>query len=357
MKAIDQFVAGYANGDAISNEAVVLRGIFRSWGYESEIFCETKRILPELRKDARDLSQYTALRGSDDLLLLHLSIGSPANDLFQQAACRKALLYHNVTPAHYFSSINRGIAHELEKGQEQVRRLAGVAGVTLADSAFNAAELTAAGYRDVKVLPLVLNFDALRAEPDGRILRRFNDDRVNILFVGRCVPNKKLDELITAFFHFQRYVEPRSRLFHVGSFAGTERYHYLLRARVRELGLDEVHLTGSVPQAQLNAYYECADVFLCMSEHEGFCIPIIESMVHDVPVVAYAAAAVPETMDGAGILFHEKRFDLLAELLGRLTHDDTLRNAVLNGQRERVVRLAKRDLAAELKQHLGPVMA
>ncbi len=356
MPAIHQFVAGFSNGDAISNEAVVMREIFRSWGHDSDIFSETKRILPQLRKQARDVSEYCAAARPEDIVLLHLSIGSPVNDAFRSLPCRKAILYHNVTPSHYFDLINQRTAYNLARGREQIGALAGVAEVNMADSRFNAQELQALNYADVRVLPLILDLEKLRAKPDRKTLSKFSGGLKNILFVGRCVPNKKIEHLINAFAYFQNTVEGNSRLIHVGSYAGSERYYYLLLTHVRDLGIRNVHFAGATTQSQLNAFYRCADVFLCMSEHEGFCIPVMEGMLLDVPVLAYAGAAVPETMDGAGVLFTEKRYDLIAEMMGRLTRDGDLRNAVLQGQRDRIARYTGRDLPAELREHLAPLL-
>lgn len=355
MPRIHQFLAGFTNGDAISNEAVTMRSLFRSWGCVSDIFSETARILPELRPEARDVADGVATARPDDVAILHLSIGSAVNEAFAALPCRKAILYHNVTPPHYFDLINRQTALHLARGHEQVARLAGTAEVNLADSQFNADELTALGYANVRVLPLVLDFHRLAETPDRRVGRRFRDGKVNVLFVGRVAPNKKIEDALAAFFVFNRCIEPESRFIQVGSFAGAERYYYLLLTQVKEFG-GGVHFAGSVPQAQLNAYYACADVFLCMSEHEGFCIPIMESMAHDVPVLAYAAAAVPETMDGAGVLFREKRHEAVAEMMGCLVRDATLRASVIRGQRARLARYRERDLGAELRSHLAPLM-
>ncbi len=354
MPAIHQFVAGFSNGDAISNETRVMQNVFRSWGYESGIFSESRRILPQLRKHAQNFTECHP--GADDIALLHLSIGSPVNMAFADLPCRKAVLYHNVTPSQYFDMVNQSTAFNLAAGRKQLAALAGVADVNMADSRFNAGELEELGYRDVAVLPLILDIDALKASPDRKTLSRFRDGRTNILFVGRCVPNKRLEDLLTAFAYYQKCVEPDSRLIHVGSFAGAERYYYLLLAQARDLGLGNVHFAGAVPQAQLNAFFMCADLFLCMSEHEGFCIPVVESMVHDVPVLAYAAAAVPETMDGAGVLFAEKEYEAVAEMMGRLTTDVDLRTSVIAGQRQRLQRYRERDLQTELRRHMGPLL-
>lgn len=355
-RAIHQLVAGFSHGDAISNEALVLRRIFRSWGFESEIFCEARRILPELRSEARDGEMLRTAIRPEDVALLHLSIGSPMNELFAELRCRKAILYHNITPPEYFRGVQEQIAHLLEKGREQAQRLVGSAEVVMADSAFNAAELTAWGFRDVRVLPLVLDLERLRGPADRRVLRQYRDGCINVLFVGRCVPNKRIEDCLAAFYYFQRYVEPASRFIHAGSFAGTEHYHALLLTFLRDLQLRNVDLLGAVRQDELNACYQSAHLFLSMSEHEGFCIPLIESMVHDVPVLAYAAGAVPDTLDGAGVLFHEKRFDAIAEMMGRLARPGSLREAVLKRQRERLARYEKRDLAAELRAHLAPLL-
>lgn len=357
MRAIHQIVAGYANGDAISNEARVLRELFRQWGYAANIYSEHKRILPELRGDARDLAASRGDFHPADVVLLHLSIGSDVNDIFPDLPGRKAILYHNITPPEYFRGVQEQTAHLLARGRQQARALAGTSEVVMADSRFNAEEIAAMGHRDPKVLPLVLDFSRLRAPADRRILRQYRDGLTNVLFVGRCVPNKRIEDLLNAFYYFQRYVQPASRFIHVGSYAGMEQYHALLLTRARELQLKNVELVGSVRQEELNAFYQVAKVFLCLSEHEGFCIPLIEAMVHDVPVAAYAAGAVPETLAGTGVLFREKRFDLIAETLGRMCEDEALRKALLRAQRERLARYEQQNPAADLERYLKPLLA
>ena len=356
MRAIHQIVAGYANGDAISNEARAMRALFRSWGWESHIYSEQKRILPELRGEARDLAASRGDFRADDVVLLHLSIGSDVNDVFPTLPGRKAILYHNITPPEYFRGVQDQTAHMLARGRQQAQTLAGSAAVVMADSQFNADEIAAMGHANPQVLPLVLDFSMLRAKPDRRILRQYRDGMVNILFVGRCAPNKKIEDLLNAFYYFQRYVQPASRLIHVGSYAGMEQYHALLLTRMRELQLKNVELVGSVRQDELNAYYDVSRAFLCLSDHEGFCIPLLEAMTHDLPVVAYGAGAVPETLDGAGVLVREKRFDLIAETLGRVAEDESLRTAILKGQRARLARYERLNLADDLRRFLSPLL-
>ncbi len=356
MKTIHQFVAGFSHGDAISNEARFMTDLFKRWGYATTVISETRRILPQLRHEAEDISKAQELVKADDVAILHLSIGSLVNDVFQTLPCRKVILYHNITPPEFFRGIQEQIAGHLARGREQLEHLAGCADVVLADSAYNAEELRALGYGRVEVLPLILDFSKLRDRPDRKTIKTFDDGMVNILFVGRCVPNKRIEDLLHAFYYFQEYVEPRSRFIHVGSFAGTEQYHALLLTRMRELQLRNIHLVGAVRQDELNAFYQLSHMFLCMSEHEGFCIPVMEAMVHDLPVLSFAAGAVPDTMGGAGILVSRKEYDYVAEMMGCLVHDSTFRSSVIEGQRERVAAYERRDLEAELKKHLNPLM-
>ena len=357
MTALHQFSAGFSKGDAISNEARVLRNLFRSWGCDSEIFSELKNTTKELRKDALDFSEAPARVKPEDVVILHLSIGSPLNAAFAALPCRKVILYHNITPPDYFRFLQEEIVAHLRKGLEQVRSLARVADLNLAVSRFNAEELLLMGYRDVQVMPMMLERGQWDGPADRRLLGRFSDGRTNILFVGRGAPNKRIEDLLNTLHYVQRYVDPEARLIHVGSFGGLERYHALLQAKAYELRLERVEWMGPLSMEGLRACYQCASVFLCMSEHEGFGIPLMEAMARGVPVVAFAAAAVPETMDGAGVLVREKRFDLIAETIGALTRQADLRAAVVAAQKARVERYLGQDFVGRWKTLLAPLLS
>ena len=170
-KAIHQITAGYANGDAISNEACVLREVIRGWGFESQIYCERNRTLPELRKDIGDLADLPGHIAPDDVVMLHLSIGCDANLRFSELNCRKVIRYHNVTPSVYFRALNENIANQLAKGRDHVEMLAGVADINTAVSGYDAGELEAAGYSDVQVIPLVLDLDRLTARLNQHLVQ------------------------------------------------------------------------------------------------------------------------------------------------------------------------------------------
>ncbi len=356
IKAIHQLVAGFARGDAISNEARYLQTRFRQWGLVSDIFCERRRILPEWRERARDLADAAAACGPDTIALLHLSIGSAANTCFAALKGPRALLYHNITPPDYFRWFQPAMALDLARGRKQMRALSQTAAVVMADSAFNAGELIEMGYAKPAVFPLALDFDVLDQRADRAFERRFRDGKTNLLFVGRCAPNKCLEDVLTVFAHYQKAVNPNSRLLLAGSWAGMERYYFWLNSLTRERRLRDVKFLGAIPQAVLNAAYRVADVFVCMSDHEGFCIPLMESMVFDLPILAYHAAAVPETMDGAGVISRHKDHAALAEMIDCMVRQPALRQAIINGQTARLQRYRARDIDAELRGHLAPLL-
>lgn len=352
MSAIHQLVAGFSLGDSISNEAINLRDLFRSLGHDSEIFCDPESVHPELQARVRPLEDAPGTVQPSDIVLLHFSIGSPVNDVFRQLAGKKILRYHNITPADFVEPVNPRTAQRLREGREALARLAGVADLNLAVSRFNASELADAGYAPVDVAPIVQAFEPGAIPPDPGIVNRFDDGLFNVLYVGRAAPNKGLDDLVRLFAAFQRHVEPRSRLIHVGSQTGMEIYAGAVMHLARQLGLRHVHFAGSVSESELAAHYTVADLFLCPSEHEGFGIPLLEAMAYDVPVVAYAAGAVPETLDGAGVLFHRKDPALVGELMGEIADNASLRERILRRQNERLAAYRAMDVEGVMRQHV-----
>jgi glycosyltransferase involved in cell wall biosynthesis len=354
--AIHQFLAGYTGYDAISNEARILQTFFREWGHRSEIYTDVAHAPRELCHDILPANAAARDLETDDVALLHLSIGSQVNEIFASLSCRKVILYHNVTPSFFFEGLNPDLASALDQGRQQTAQLAGIADVNLADSYFNAGELEEMGYRDVTVLPLIVNLDTASRSVDSEIRLRYEDDAPTVLFVGRCAPNKAIEDAVEAFALYQSAYATDARFVQIGSTAGTETYASLIIAAARELGAENVEILGSRPQPYLNAIYETANLFLSMSEHEGFCVPLLESMHHDIPILAYAAGAVPETLDGSGILVAHKDFAAIAEMMHRLIGDASIREPVLAGQRKRLADYKVRNLGEELREMLASVM-
>lgn len=350
---IHQIVAGYRKGDAISDEAALLSAIFADHGYESRIHCARETTAQDERANVGDLDALASAVKPADLAILHLSIGCRANLVFPTLGCRRAILYHNVTPSRFFERLNPPMAAVLDEGRRQVASLAGAAQINLAVSDYNAGELRALGYRDVRVLPLVTDGRFGSGPVDATMRARLADDGCfNILFVGRVVPNKRHDKLLQVFHDFQHDVEPRSRLVIAGSSSGQEAYKSLLLGSVHTLELKRVLMTEFISAAELNACYATASAFVCMSEHEGFCAPLLEAMAWDVPVFADAQAAIPETLAGAGVLFHGADSATIAETIGKVARDPALRAAVLARQRQRLGAYRRRDVWAEIQSLL-----
>lgn len=358
MPVLHQLVAGFRQGDAISDEACLIRDLCSAHGLASDIRCPrgfvNKGDLPLVR-DAETLPDEVR---ADDVALLHLSSGSLCNRIFANLPCRRILLYHNITPPRYFERLAPATARILEEGLRQAAELRDATDEAWADSSFNASELRDMGYRDPKILPLLLKDTFGRGEiAEWRRDMLSDPPLTNLLFVGRLVPNKRLDRLIAVFGNYQRYVNPMSRLVIVGAIGGaggSEAYRALLLGNAFVYAARNVLFTDFVDDANLRACYASASAFVCMSDHEGFCAPLLEAMAWHVPVFAWDAGAVSETLDGAGVLFARGTpGEVMAETIGRVLGDSALRAAVIRRQDERLARFRARDQWKELRTMLG----
>jgi glycosyltransferase involved in cell wall biosynthesis len=351
---VHQVLAALSFGDAIGNEALAIQKHLRSAGFESDIFAE--RVHPRMASLARPLWEYRDVSSRDTVCLFHFSIGSAAGRLAYHSPDRLVCIYHNITPAHFFLGFHPHLAGLCYHGRRELEAFAERTELALGDSEFNRRELVAAGYRRTAVLPIVLDLDAYRRTPSPVVRRLYADGRTNLLFVGRVIPNKKVDDVLRVFAVYQRYVEPRSRFLVVGDHRGHERYYDRLQQMVRAFDLDEVVFTGQVDDDDLVAYYSIADVFLCLSEHEGFCVPLIEAMSFGLPVLAYDAGAVSETLRGGGVLLKEKEPEVVAELIHRVSKDGVLREAVVATQDRAMAQIRSSDFRAILLEALAPVL-
>jgi glycosyltransferase involved in cell wall biosynthesis len=352
---VHQLLAALSYGDAIGNEALAIQAHLRRAGYESDIFAE--RVHPRMARLARPLWEYPDVSGPETVCLFHFSIGSAASRLIYRAPDRLVVIYHNITPARFFLGFHNHLAGLTYHGRRELVAFASRAELALGDSELNRRELQEAGYGNTAVLPIVQDLEARRRPASPVIRRLFQDGRANVLFVGRIIPNKKIDDLVRCFAVFQRYLRPRSRLLLVGDHRGQERYLARLQEMVRDLRLDEVAFTGHVDDDDLQACYSVADLFLCLSEHEGYCVPLVEAMNAGVPVLAYDAGAVRETLRGGGVLLREKPPEVVAELMERVLADTAFRRAVLEAQGRAMDQVRAVDFGALLLQRLSPVLA
>ncbi len=336
MRQVHQFHGVVAYGDAIGNDILNLQKMLRGLGYTSEVFAS----YPQKKFESRTYHwhKYRKYSSPDNVLLCHFSIGYPPEVLswLQTLPDRKVLIYHNITPASYFAGISDVFLEETYAGRRQLAQLLPITVAGWGDSNFNRQELVTIGWQQTDVLPIVFEPQLYQMVPDQTALERLNHNRIlNVLFVSRVAPNKKFEDLILIFYYLKKLIEPRARLYLIGLPDQMEKYQAYLQALTTRLELGDVHFVGHVSREELVAYYRAADVYVCMSEHEGFGVPLIESMYFDVPVIAYAATAVPETMGEAGVLVTRKEHAAIAELINLVVRDEALRARLIAQQRRR----------------------
>ena len=317
-KAINQFLPNLEYGDAISNHAIWIRDELRKRGFRSEIYV---RFIDVRVAHQCHPFKPEALHASDGAIYHH-SIGSELTPHLVEFTGPKCLIYHNITPAEFFLPYRPEFAAILNHGREDLRRLAVHFPISRGDSTYNALELAEAGFHEPGVLPVAVNPNKWSISPDSQLMDVLRDGRTNLLFVGRFAPNKKQDDLIVAFSHYLA-VDPEARLILVGKPEEQDPYVAHLRQTVSSLALeDSVVFTGSITDAQLAAYYRTAHLFWSMSEHEGFCVPLIEAMWFNVPVLAFKSSAVPETLGDAALMFTTKNDLMGVAALARCIVED-----------------------------------
>jgi glycosyltransferase involved in cell wall biosynthesis len=335
---VDQVIPSLASRDAIGVHTISLRDGLRAAGIDSDIFYGS--FTPDVQHEGRPVTEL-GRAGRDRWLLYQSSIGSPVYDILAARPERKLVNYHNITPAHLLRDWEPNVGYEVALGRTQLARLAPQSHLAVADSAFNEGELQSLGYADTAVVPLLIDMHRKSAEPDPALAARLARQKAetggaDLLFVGKISPHKAPHDLVKMLAVLRRLYDPAARLHLVGSPLG-ETYEPVLRRFITELGLDDaVNLAGSVSGAELEAYLQAADVFVCASEHEGFCVPLAEAMGHGVPIVAYGVTAVPETVGGAGLVLPSKSAVPFAAAVARVLSDETLRLHLAAAGRARV---------------------
>jgi len=334
---IDQILPSLASRDAIGIHSLALSEALEAAGVDSDIYYGT--CTPDMADQGRPVTQL-GRSGRDRWFLYHASIGSPVYDALSTRTEPKLVNYHNITPAELFDGWAPQVAYEATLGRAQLERLAPACRFAVADSAFNEVELQAVGYRDTAVVPLLIDMTSAGAPPDrdiaGGLARAKEAGGADFLYVGKISPHKAPHDLVKMLSVYRRLYDPKARLHLVGSPLG-ETYGPALRAFIARLELtDAVDVVGSLEPAGLEAYYRAADAYVSASEHEGFCVPVVEAMGHGVPVVAYGVTAVPETVGDAGVLLDSKEPLRFAAALHRVLGDPELRAALAAAAGRRV---------------------
>lgn len=361
MTRIDQWVPALHRGDAIGDSALLMRDRFRAWGYAADVWAPD--IDHELAGEGRSYAEFaSAGAGPGDVVILHYALPSRMSEDLRAFAGRRVLLHHNVTPPEFFEPWDPEMVRICTLGRSELAGLRGDVHLALADSEWSRLELEQAGFRRTGVLPIFLDFARYAQAPNPVLRRQLDDGRTNLLFVGRLAPNKRQEDLIRLASFWKRFVSPAVRLVLVGRLPRRATGHGLpvkahyfdaLQAFAYEEGLtpEEVFFTGHADHVDLLACYATADVFVSMSEHEGFGVPLVEAMLTGVPVLARRAAAVGFTLGGGGVTFDATTgLAEVAEMARLLAAEGGLRTKVLAAQERRLRELAPASIEADLRR-------
>jgi len=343
---IFQLIPALDYGDAVSQDAVQLHFYLQEMGYESKICAMFHD--PRMGKYCSPLEECQGT--PDDLLLFHFHYDNDLIPIAESFPGKRAVIYHNITPAEYFKETNAEVYYHCTRGREQLKELPFLFDAGIGDSDFNRQELESVGFKQTKVLPIALNIEQMRNEAsDAAYEKKFRDGKTNILFVGRVAPNKKQDDLIRFFKIYKEKYNPDSRLILAGKYEDDDPYYLSLVKLVEENQLkDAVLLTGKVSRDELIALYKTANLFISASEHEGFCVPVVESFVHGVPVLAYPAGAVPETLGEGGFLFNVKDGESVSALMHKILSDKELQAEAAERQNRELERYQPERMKEEL---------
>ena len=333
---INQWVPAAHRGDAVADRARRVRDLLRARGFDSNLYALS--IDDNLRDDVLPFDHVSSHAG--DATILHFAVPSIMSTKLTQLKSRTIIQNHNITPAYIIAPYDRGIFRIAALGREELKTLVGHVDVALGDSEYNRQELATLGFTSTGVMPIIVDTERITGSPGEPALEEtlLGDGLANILFVGRIAPNKKIEDIIRLAEHYKRYVDTDYRFIFVGRTDAVPRYYDTILALIAEYQMpkDRFLFTGTVTESELATYYRSSSAYISLSEHEGFCVPLVEAMSADLPILAFGATAIPETLGGAGICFSPKDLEYAAEMLGLLVYDEAVRSKVIAGQQSRV---------------------
>jgi len=318
---VHQFATSLTYGDAISDEMLEIQKVLRERGFKSEIFIRFYD--PRMAGFIKDYREYRGFSSPENVVIFHFSIASPVSKMFFRVPDKKIMISHNITPFEHYLDSHRILTRECYKGRLEIKLFVDKVDLALGDSEFNRQELEEVGYPQTGVLPLLLDFTRFDRKGDSVTEQLFSNGKTTILFVGRIIPNKKYEDIIKVFF--------------------------------KELELTDVYFTGRVEFKELVSFYRLSNLYLSMSEHEGFGVPLLEAFYTRVPVVAFAAGAVEETMNGGGILLRKKDFFNTAALIDTMMKDSSLRDGIIGSQVKALDKYQKENISRILLWHIERV--
>ena len=331
---IIQVLPTMSYGDAVSNDAINIDKILRKNGYISELYAEN------IDKRVKDKVFYISKLkkvNKNDILIYHKSTGTDLSFSLQKYKCKKIMRYHNITPGKYMEKYNKYLYNLVEYGRKGLKYASTYFDYSLAVSDYNKNELDELKYKNIMTVPILIPFGDYEKVPDKKIIKTYSDGKKNILFVGRIAPNKAHEDIIKSFYYYKKYVSEDSRLILVGNDGGFENYSKLLKKLIKELNLEsDVIFPGHIKFEEILAFYKVADLFLCMSEHEGFCVPLVESMFFEIPILAYNSSAIKYTLGNSGVIVNKKDYFLISELMNFILSDENVKKEIIKKQNKRL---------------------
>lgn len=346
---IFQVIDALDYGDAVSHHCIELHRALTFLGYKNQIYSKfTHEKVTSFREDFEKIKVR-----KEDIIIFHFSGKSLLAKELNKLNCKKILIYHNITPHYFFEGMEPHYSHCLE-GRAQLKELSGNFNLYLGDSQFNVDELKAFGCSPCEVLPIVVEIEAKKYKK--KPISQKNDVGEKFIFVGRVAPNKKHEDIIRVFDYFYTYINPRSELYLIGNYNDYLPYHNKLTELIGKLSSkNNIHFTGKVSSEELDYHYRSADVFVSMSEHEGFCVPLLESMSYGLPTFAFDAGAISSTMGSAGIKLKSKEPADVAELINYILENEELEKNIIENQYKWVEHFSVENTIKTLKRVIEQV--
>ena len=351
MKFI-QVAHAVTKDDAASRHVINMDSMLRELGFATAIYAP--KADPVYGGAVRPMQEFQA--APEDIVIYQMTTGTSFNKWVYNYPQKIVLYYHNITPAKFFFGNAWGSWWKCLKGRRDLEKIAKNSFFAWGASEYSRRELTALGLRETAVMPQVVDprkYETWQEVP--ALYEKYRDGRLNLIMVGRVVPHKKQDEAIAMAAWYKKHLSDRIRLFIIG---GTKPgYEKKLRHQVSSFGLqDNVIFTGKISNEELCTYYRLADGLLCLSEHEGFCVPLVEAMVFGTPVFAYACAAVPETLGRAGVLIKDKSPEALARVIEGTMQDRAQLEALRAGQQQRLEELSYQNILAGFSRDVKRIL-
>jgi len=345
---LDQYIPVAAKYDAITSNALAIRKILQQEGYESEIFTDSFKLFDQQK--FRHSYEYRC--EENDVLIVHFSMGSNFYEILNKYSSKKILYFQGITPPKYFENYERRYFYSMTRGLIQLNKLQKVFSHMIASSEFNSQELTNLGYKNIEKLPPIYDFRKLKSIEINQNLQELLQKQNNIIFIGRISPHKCQHDVIKAFYAYHKLFDQNAKLFLVGSYSGMEKYKRALDNLILSLELSNfVIFTGSVSEEDKFTYYSLCQLFLSMTEHEGFFVPGVEAMFTSLPILAYdKSGALPETCGDSAVYFSEKNFVKIATMMDVIINDQNIRQVIIDKQKLMLPKYMNDEFSINLKR-------